>query len=179
MENASIMVYLNLVKQYNEEEEVADKVTEAPEPAEADGNDNAIDPMFWPYLAGLIDADGCISFSISERKGRKYTKEGDLRLRRNAAIEVTMADLDILETIKLMIGMGSVRLKQRAGVGKATKNIYAWYVSSRQDVSDVLDGVYPYLGNRRSAKALEVRSNIEHWKLLSLQRELKRKAKKK
>ena len=145
---------------------VVDIKTKKPIESKTGGPDVVVeaDPSFWPYLAGLIDADGTIVWSIRPRKGQK---PGPAKLNRSHRISVTMCDLDILETIHQMTGLGAVYLERRKGVNGGTKDVYRWSVQKRADLQIILPKIYPFMGSRKSAKLLELQTLMNHWTMLA------------
>ncbi len=122
------------------------------------------DPSFWPYLAGLIDADGTIVWSIRPRKPKK---RGPAKMNRSHRISVTMCDLDILENIHYMTGMGAVYLERLKGVNGGTMDVYRWSVQKRADLQFILPLIYPFMGARKSAKLIELQALMVHWTMLA------------
>lgn len=143
---------------------------------EGDGDSVEVDNRFWAYLAGLIDADGTIVWGTSPRKTKK---PGPVKVGRTARISITMCDLDVLETVKAMTGLGNVYLERRRGVRRGTKDVYRWSVQSRADLRTIAPEIYPYLGVRKGAKLQELQAILDHWDLLPIEREIEKAKKKK
>ncbi len=123
-----------------------------------------VDPLFWAYLAGIIDADGTIVWNVTPRVAKK---PGPVKLKRTHRISVTMCDLDILENIQYMTGRGAVYLERRKGVGGGNLHVYRWSIQARADLQFVLPLIYPYMGYRKGAKLIELRTLMDHWTLLA------------
>lgn len=68
--------------------------------------------LFWPYLAGLVDSDGCIGIYKSKTAGKTYLRP---------LLNITQANKEFLEGLKMEIGFGSVVLR---GKGKTGKQVY-------------------------------------------------------
>ncbi len=150
------------------------KIVTSPETVEGEG-EGGVEDLIWPYLAGLIDADGTITFTSSPRKNAK----GELAFSRTARVSLTMNDLDVLETIKSMTGLGRISLERRAGVRGANKHIYRWSVAARKDIRFLLKQLMEFLGNRKGAKALEMEATLDHWDTLNIEAEVVKAKKKK
>ena len=90
-------------------------------------------------MAGLFEGEG--SISISEKKHYCY-------------LQLCSTDKDILHRFAEAAGCGSVSfIKRRA---HQTKDVWKWQVGNKSDVSNVLNRMLPFLGERRSFKALNV-----------------------
>ncbi len=122
------------------------------------------DPLFWAYLAGIIDADGTIVWSVRPRKTKK---RGPVKLNRSHRISVTMCDLDILENIHYMTGMGAVYLERPKGVNGGTMDVYRWSVQKRSDIQFILPRIYPFMGFRKGAQLVELTTIMNHWTMLA------------
>ena len=136
------------------------------EPDDKEPDDESND-VFWAYLAGLIDGDGTIVPSVTLRTRVKGKPQ---RYRRNILVGLTMCDLDILEHVKACSKMGHIYVERRPGEGNATKIAYRWVVTARGDATVLLENIFPYLGARKSGKALEMMELIEHWNLLGVEK---------
>lgn len=151
---------------------VVDIKTKEPLPTETGGGDEGeATDEFWAYLAGLVDADGTIVMSTTPRKTEK---RGQVKVGRTARISITMCDLDILETVKVMTGLGGVYLERRKGVNGGNKDVYRWSVQSRADLRTIASEIHPYLGTRKSAKVFELLSLLNHWDLLPVEKEIEK-----
>jgi hypothetical protein len=137
--------------------------------------EETVDPLFWAYLAGIIDADGTIVWNVTPRKNQK---RGPVKLNRTARISVTMCDLDILENIVYMTGLGAVYLERLKGVNGGNRHVYRWSIQSRADLMHVIPLIYSFMGYRKGAKLIELQTLIRHWDALALDKaELKAAAK--
>jgi len=131
------------------------------------GDDDETPDSFWAYLAGLIDGDGTIVYTVTPLT---RTKGKAQLFSRTMRVSLTMCDLDILETVKSCADMGNISVERRPGQGNATKTAYRWSVSAREDVLILLTEVHPYLGARKSGAALEALEIITHWNLLGAEK---------
>ena len=122
------------------------------------------DPLFWAYLAGVIDADGTIVWNVTPRISKK---PGPVKLKRTHRISVTMCDLDILENIQFMTGMGAVYLERRKGVNGGNMHVYRWSIQARADLQFVAPLIYPFMGFRKAAKLIELQTLMTHWTLIA------------
>lgn len=147
-----------------------------PPTKEGDGDDFEVDEQFWAYLAGLIDADGTVVWTTTPRKTQK---RGPVKVGRTARISITMCDLDILETVKAMSGLGNVYLERRRGVNGGKKDVYRWSVQSRTDLRTIIPEIFPYIGVRKGAKIIELQQILDHWDLLPSEKEIEKAKKKK
>ena len=99
------------------------------------------------WLAGLIEGEGSIF-------GQTGTTD---RARSRWIFSLEMTDKDVVERAAKIWGHGSVRqipARQRPhALGR--KDIYVWRFENRAQVYALLAAIYPWLGNRRKAKAKE------------------------
>jgi hypothetical protein len=94
-----------------------------------DENDGSI-----PYAAGIFDGEGCVSPYVANTHKGKYTT---VRLR----INVTNTSIELLEKLKTVFGVGSIRPKKRT---TRQKSCWQWTVTSKQ-AKTVLEKILPYL----------------------------------
>lgn len=123
-----------------------------------------VDPLFWAYLAGVIDADGTIVWNVTPRVTKK---PGPVKLKRTHRISITMCDLDILENIQYMTGLGAVYLERRKGVNGGTMHVYRWSIQSRADLQLVVPLIYPFMGFRKGSKLVELATLMNHWTMIA------------
>ena len=97
------------------------------------------------WLSGLFEGEGC----IHQDKRKKAT----WRLR------VVMTDLDIIQRLQAITGVGNVSetFKQAAH----HKTAYQWIVYRKEHIQQLLSKMLPYLGNRRAHVALNALDTIE------------------
>lgn len=87
----------------------------------------------WAWLAGLFEGEGCISFT-----GRA-----------SVTLNLSMTDLDVVTRAHGVAGVGSfMGVVEREN----RKPLHCWRVSVAADVRHVLEGIGPWLGERRSGK---------------------------
>ena len=91
----------------------------------------------WAWLAGILDGEG--SFYVNAKRGY-------------AAISIGMKDQDVIRRVADTMGCKSIWL--------APKRIWRCAVQGRRALL-VMDRVYSWMGNRRSAKIDEVREAVK------------------
>jgi len=96
----------------------------------------------WAYVAGIIDADGCIGLYV-----RRYRKTPF-----HHTVAVKMTHEPTVRALQTMTDMGTVYGRPANGVRKPT---WTWQVARRADVITLLDNVLPFLITKR-AKAQEM-----------------------
>jgi hypothetical protein len=91
------------------------------------------------WCAGLFEGEGC------------FTTSGPGRPRATLA----MTDEDVVRKFHRLMGFGSVSSQHQLGIG--TKTVWYWRVYSLSDVALAIDTLLPMLGERRAARAQEIR----------------------
>lgn len=91
-----------------------------------------MDDIAW--AAGLFEGEGCITYT-----------------QRAPVIAVRMTDKDVLERFASV--MGSKITGPYASQSKGGKPTYNWHVGGIRPVQDALRRLWPYLGERRRARA--------------------------
>ncbi len=94
------------------------------------------------YIAGLIDGDGHIGI---ENVGNNY---------KSPRITIANTNKDVLEWCLKTIGLGNIS-KNKFENTLHKKQLYTWYLSSRKNIMELLNQIYPYLKIKRM-KALEI-----------------------
>jgi hypothetical protein len=91
------------------------------------------------WMAGLFEGEG--SISISHKKHYCY-------------LQLASTDKDVLDRFAEQAGCGAISYcGQRP---HQTKEVWKWQVGNKKDVSDLLNRMLPFLGERRSLRALNV-----------------------
>lgn len=102
------------------------------------------------WAAGLFEGEGTISSKPQGQRGS------------GAQLRLGMNDRDVVERFRSIVGCGGL-YAHKPGTG-STKPNWTWYVYEAEKVSEILTAFLPYLGQRRSAKAIEalaVTANIK------------------
>ena len=102
------------------------------------------------WAAGLFEGEGSI-----ERW--RPTGQGN----QQARLAVSMTDRDVLERFAKIVGVGKVwgPYQTKSGLnakGQPYKPMYRWAVVRITDVQRILRDFWPYLGQRRRARAADV-----------------------
>ena len=112
------------------------------------------DPMFWSYLAGIIDTEG--SFSIKKEKPHS----GSLRARYNPVIQLTMVPVDCINYIRKNLSIGSFCIPK----AKCTQKGFAYKLSiiSKKQCVKFISKILPYL-RFKTAQAINMMNFCENY----------------
>lgn len=104
------------------------------------------------WVAGLLEGEGCFTFGP---EGNRVNSKRIRQLR----ITCAMTDLDVIEKLHRIVGMGSVqpgsiRDKRRLHA----KPIWIWGASRRVDLVALLQAIRPHMGQRRGSRIDELLS---------------------
>ena len=105
---------------------------------------NQLTEMQKAYIAGFIDGEGCIRVRRMRSRGKVCEFNFE------AQVIVTNTNLDILEKLKNITGIGTLYVYKKfpkEGEGK-WKPCHRWQVVSSQ-AEDLLNAIYPYLEIKR------------------------------
>lgn len=94
----------------------------------------------WAWLAGLFEGEGSFSFGP----------------RTSVQAKICMTDRDVVESVDRLIASPigiQARAPSRGSWGSQTQ--WRWQISSRDDVRQFIEGIYPFLHSRRRARADE------------------------
>lgn len=91
-----------------------------------------------PYVAGIIDGEGCIGFNLSQKKFLRVT------------VDVAMSHFELIEALHSQFG-GS--LMDRGQI-EGRKRIYRWTISGAVETKAFLVQILPYLIVKRKAAEL-------------------------
>lgn len=107
------------------------------------------------YLAGSIDADGCISIVKMKRTAGGKCDRHELRL------HITNTDLRFLEIIQLQFGGSLKGVRSDNNRNPKWKTAYSWRTQGK-NAEDIIKRVFPYLiiKKDRAEVALELRKTI-------------------
>lgn len=106
------------------------------------------------WISGLFDGEGHISLR-----------------RRGASLALSMSDEDVILRLQSVTGIGSVKKYGPYPTAPTKLPSFRWTVSNYADVQTVLTWMLPWLGDRRTAVALEALQRIKeatvvpHYKL--------------
>ena len=103
------------------------------------------------WAAGIWDGEGC--WSVTSRAGDGHHK-GSM----HAQSRLGMTDRDVVERFAAIVGFGTVRLRANQKEAKygPRKPVWEWYTQRRDMTRQLIEMFWPYLGERRRAKAQEV-----------------------
>lgn len=94
------------------------------------------------WVAGLFEGEGCITIS------RNNNPTNNLYPR----IWLAMVDKDIIARLDIIVGAGTIYTSYL----KSGKREYKWGLHSKPEIIEFIATVWPYLGERRRAKAIEL-----------------------
>lgn len=93
------------------------------------------------WAAGLFEGEGCISNDRQKRGMRR-------------ALTLVSTDRDVLEAFVAVVGAG--RIIDRPDRDPRHKIQWQWKVTRWREIEPILQILLPYLGERRTAKAMEL-----------------------
>lgn len=104
---------------------------------------------FYAYLAGFIDGEGCITFSIGKRNKACYANGGRLKCPKDMfyllpSVQIVNTSLGVLEYIRSQLGYGTIF----EGIKKKKKNHkiqYGLYFNQQRLILRLLKNIMPYL----------------------------------
>jgi hypothetical protein len=97
------------------------------------------------WAAGLFEGEGCITRQSSETRGGR--RAGRLTLR------LGMTDRDVIDRFQTAVGVGMVYGPYTARTRPNQKPTYHWCVGDIEQIQGVLRSFWPWLGDRRRARA--------------------------
>ena len=100
------------------------------------------------WFAGLFEGEGCIEIA----------KNGGVRL------TIRMTDRDIIERVNDLFPCSKITQvtpKPARPEHNQPKTQYCWRISRPEQVEEVLDLIFPLLGKRRRAKAIELLTHLK------------------
>lgn len=97
------------------------------------------------WAAEPFEGEGCFTISTDYRNGY-----------RQARAKLNSTDRDVVYRFAGIVGVGQVR-KDNAQVRRGWKQQWEWYASSsKADVREVIRLFWPFFGNRRSLRAIDL-----------------------
>lgn len=106
----------------------------------------AISPVDLGWVAGIIEGEGCLRVSTHPVDGRHQP-----------FVCVKMTDDDVIRRLHAVTGIGRLGAPARSPSTPAHhKDQSSWIVAATSEVHSLLTAILPLLGDRRSAKALEL-----------------------
>lgn len=116
------------------------------------------DRLFYVWLAGFWEGDGCLNLTHVHRKGalvycyKNGKRYGPYTVKRDVPkiqVAITSTNRAVLEMIARKTGLGKVYREKGAGKIKPTKTLYSWRIQRADDVFLFLERIKPYLQFRR------------------------------
>jgi hypothetical protein len=98
------------------------------------------------WAAGLFEGEG--SIDIKKSRGYEYLR-----------LQLASTDEDIIRKFHYIVGLGSV-FGPYGPYKTGLKQQWRWHISNKK-ADSVLSCLLPYLGDRRTAKALEIRKYFD------------------
>lgn len=99
------------------------------------------------WAAGLFEGEGCLTISHGRQPNGSIYRQPRLKL--------NSTDRDVVERFHRIIGVGSV-IEDRAQERRGWKRQWSWIAGSRDDVRETVIRLFPLLGNRRQARAVDI-----------------------
>jgi hypothetical protein len=94
------------------------------------------------WVAGLFEGEGCIARPTHKRTRKDtYTK-----------VQLGSVDRDIIARFDIIVGAGSIY----ESTLPSGKQWYEWNITNIPEVKEFIAVIWPYLGERRRAKATEL-----------------------
>ncbi len=104
------------------------------------------------WLAGIFEGEGCFSGRFESGPGKDRT----------VTAKVAMSDRDTVEKFHRLIGLGNISGPHLDSRGKS-KPMWKWTVSSFELFQQTVCYLWPWLGERRRAKATELLKGYSSW----------------
>ena len=102
--------------------------------------DNQKQTQCWIYAAAIMDSDGCFMITRYNRKNGKYYQP---------IVRICMINDGSVNYIQRETGLGKISI---AGARKSRPNsmpLYEWRITNRPDLTIFLEGIMPYLQNKK------------------------------
>jgi hypothetical protein len=102
------------------------------------------------WAAGLFEGEGSFITGIDRRGALRYP-------RRYPRVVIAMTDRDVIERFGRIMGFGNVQIRPfYPSQGHGYKRLYEWKTGRFEYVQATVALFWPYLGERRKAKAREI-----------------------
>jgi LAGLIDADG endonuclease len=110
---------------------------------------NSGDECFYAYLAGIVDGEGCISFSRGHRNKSYYANDGALKCPKDmfyllVQVQISNTDLPVLEYLNGKIGFGTI-YRNIPKVKEHHKKQYRLSFNRQKEIMTLLSHIVPYL----------------------------------
>jgi len=102
------------------------------------------------WAAGLFEGEGCISIASYTRGPRYY---------QYPRLKVHMTDKDTVKKFKEAVQCGNVSFRKKATPNR--KDTWLWELCNTKEIEKIIGLFWPYLGERRRAKAIELNIYIQ------------------
>ncbi len=113
------------------------------------------------YIAGLFDADGCVTYKKYNCADKRY-KDEEGKIKKywmwNIALEISMTNQSIIRWVHEVLGVGHVRKKPPHKTSMGKKMQYRWRCSHR-DAYKVCCMMFPYA----HVKLPKIQKIIDHY----------------
>lgn len=90
------------------------------------------------WVAGLLEGEG--SFELTDSANR-----------RRLGVVCAMSDRDVVERLLTVVGAGRIYVRTPQPP-RGNKTMYAWTLTNRPEVAQLISEIRPFMGERRSAK---------------------------
>lgn len=118
---------------------------------------NKMKPEEIAWVAGVFEGEGTFTYRTYAGTNRKQI-----------TLRVVMTDLDVITRLHELTGIGNIFgpyvSKELKKDGTPRKASYHWAVTKQPDILSLGELIYPWLGERRKEKYLEVKSYYEEGK---------------
>lgn len=99
------------------------------------------------WAAGLFEGEGCFTLTRGTTDGRTY---------QHPKAELNSTDQDVVERFSAIVGVGHVRKLTFDRRGEHYKPQWSWSIGGHQGVQQVVALLWPWLCERRRARAAEI-----------------------
>lgn len=97
------------------------------------------------WAAGLFEGEGSVYPVNQKRYGKEY---------HYVRMCLKMTDEDVVDRFHAIVKVGSVTFVPREK--PHYKDAWLWQLNNREQCSDLIDKLWPYLGNRRRNRVMEL-----------------------